>query len=328
MSKRRDAMKEMMAPIVGMPTAEQRPVLKPVVQSGALKSMNLAFESLSHDAEEAGVLREQLASGHSIVDLNAADIEPSFIRDRLDGFESEDFNDLKNSISEHGQLLPILVRPSPEKPGQYQIAFGHRRVEATRQLGIPVKAIVRKLSDNDLIVAQGKENLERKDLSFIERGLFAARLEDRGVGRDVILAALSSHKGNLSTMISLVRRLPEELVTAIGAAPKIGRPRWESLAANLEQGGSDWTSVLRDKSFSGRSSDERFEIVLRATTITKTKDEPIELVGRNGKVFAQALMSPTKTKLIVDQKVAPEFGAYLVARLPDMYQAFLDQESN
>lgn len=328
MSKRRDAMKEMMAPIVGVPTAEQRPVLKPVVQSGALKSMNLAFESLSHDAEEAGVLREQLASGQSIVELNAADIEPSFIRDRLDGFESEDFHDLMNSISEHGQLLPILVRPSPGKAGRYQIAFGHRRAEATRQLGIPVKAIVRKLSDDDLIVAQGKENLERKDLSFIERGLFAARLEDRGVGRDVILAALSTHKGNLSTMISVVRRLPEELVTAIGAAPKIGRPRWESLAANLEQGKGDWRRVLRDKSFSGRSSDERFEAILRATTVTKTKDEPQDLVGRNGKVFARASVSPKKTTLLIEQKAAPDFGAYLVAHLPDLYQAFLEQESN
>lgn len=327
MSKRRDAMRDMLAPIVGAPTPEQRPVLKPVVQSGALKSMNLAFASLSHDAEEAGVLREQLASGQSVVELNAAEIEPSFIRDRLDGFESQDFDELKSSIAEHGQLLPILVRPSPGKVGQYQIAFGHRRVEATRQLGIPVKAIVRKLSDDDLIVAQGKENLERKDLSFIERGLFAARLEDRGVGRDVILAALSTHKGNLSTMISLVRRLPEELVTAIGAAPKIGRPRWESLAANLEQGRGDWKPLLRDKSFSARSSDERFETVLRATTVTKTKDEPQRLVGRNGKVFASASVSPKKTKLIIDQKEAPDFGAYLVERLPDLYQAFLEQES-
>jgi ParB family chromosome partitioning protein len=328
MSKRRDAMKEMMAPIVGMPTTEQRPVLRPTVQSGALKSMNLAFESLSHDAEEAGVLREQLASGQAIIELDTNTIEPSFIRDRLDGFDSEDFDALKDSISEHGQLLPVLVRPTPNKSGHYQIAFGHRRVEATRQLGIPVKAIVRALSDDDLIIAQGKENLERKDLSFIERGLFARRLEDRGIGRDVILAALSTHKGNLSTMISLVRRIPEELLTAIGAAPKIGRPRWESLAANIDYGNDNWKRSIKESSFQRGSRDERFEIVLRATSLEKPSDEPQEIVGRNGKVFARATVSAKKTKLIIDQRSAPDFGAYLVANLPEIYRSFLNKEEN
>ncbi|MQB07175.1 plasmid partitioning protein RepB [Agrobacterium tumefaciens] len=328
MSKRRDAMKEMMEPIVRTATIEQRPMLKPVVQSGALKSMNLAFESLSHEAEEAGVLREQLASGQSIVELDARDIEPSFVRDRLDGFESQDFDELMASISEHGQLLPVLVRPKPAEPGRYQIAFGHRRVEATRRLGIPVKAIVRKLSDNDLIVAQGKENLERRDLSFIERGLFAARLEDRGVGRDVILAALSTHKGNLSTMISLVRRLPEELVIAVGAAPKIGRPRWESLASNLERDAHGWKSIVNRQGFAGLSSDERFEAVLSATTATIIKDKPKELKGKNGSVFGHASVSSTKVKLVFDQKAAPEFGAYLVAHLPDLYQSFLERDND
>ncbi|AYM65993.1 plasmid partitioning protein RepB [Agrobacterium fabrum] len=328
MSKRRDAMKEMMEPIVRTATTEQRPMMKPVVQSGALKSMNLAFESLSHEAEEAGVLREQLASGQSIVELDASDIEPSFVRDRLDGFESEDFDELMASISEHGQLLPVLVRPKPAEPGRYQIAFGHRRVEATRRLGIPVKAIVRKLSDNDLIVAQGKENLERRDLSFIERGLFAARLEDRGVGRDVILAALSTHKGNLSTMISLVRRLPEELVIAIGAAPKVGRPRWESLASNLERDAHGWKRIVNRQGFVGLSSDERFEAVLSATTATIIKDKPQELKGENGTVFGHASVSSKKVKLVFDQKAAPDFGAYLVAHLPDLYQSFLEKDND
>jgi ParB family chromosome partitioning protein len=327
MSKRRDAMKEMMEPIVRTATAEQRPMLKPVVQSGALKSMNLAFESLSHEAEEAGVLREQLASGQSIVELDASTIEPSFVRDRLDGFESQDFDELMASISEHGQLLPVLVRPKPAEPGRYQIAFGHRRVEATRRLGIPVKAIVRQLSDDDLIVAQGKENLERRDLSFIERGLFAARLEDRGVGRDVILAALSTHKGNLSTMISLVRRLPEELVTSVGAAPKIGRPRWESLALNLERDANGWKRIVNRQGFAALSSDERFEAVLSATTATILKDKPQELKGKNGRVFGHASVSSTKVKLVFDQKAAPDFGAYLVAHLPDLYQSFLERDN-
>jgi ParB family transcriptional regulator, chromosome partitioning protein len=43
-------------------------------------------------------------------------------------------------------------------------------------------------SDLERVVAQGKENSERRDLSFIERAAFAIYLEQRGFERSVILA--------------------------------------------------------------------------------------------------------------------------------------------
>lgn len=48
--------------------------------------------------------------------------------------------------------------------GFYQAAYGHRRLCAARELGIPVKAIVRVLDDHALVMAQGKENAERRNL--------------------------------------------------------------------------------------------------------------------------------------------------------------------
>ena len=53
-------------------------------------------------------------------------------------------------------------------------------------------------------------------------------LEDHGFDRSAVMASLALHKGNLSTMIAVARALPEQLIVAIGAAPKIGRPRWSS----------------------------------------------------------------------------------------------------
>ncbi|SEI17596.1 chromosome partitioning protein, ParB family [Rhizobium tibeticum] len=326
MSKRRDAMRDMLAPITGGASDAMRQA-KPAVQSGALLSMNRAFESLTQDAEAAEALRAQIAAGAAIVELDPADIEASFVKDRLDGFASQDFLELQESLSQHGQILPVLVRPHPTSRGKYQIAFGHRRVEAIRRLGLKVKAVVRELDDDRLIIAQGKENLERKDLSFIERALFGLRLEERGVKRETILAALSVHKGNLSTMISIVRSIPEGLIVAIGPAPKIGRPRWEQLATNLAaRKDVDWMGLVNTPSYEKLSSDERFEKVMRETAPRRVRPEAhSHVVTKTGIKFAEVERGAKKTRLVIDEQRAPEFAAYLVDRLPELLETFQAQ---
>ncbi len=134
----------------------------------------------------------------------------------------------------HGQQVPILVRPHPEREGRYQIAYGRRRLRALTELGRPVRAVVRPLSDQQLVVAQGQENSARTDLSFIERALFAAKLEQVGYDRETIMAALSVDKTTLSRLVSTASRIPRSLVESIGPAPKAGRDRWIELATRLE----------------------------------------------------------------------------------------------
>ena len=126
-------------------------------------------------------------------------------------------------------MVPILVRPHPERDGHYQIAYGHRRVAAARKLGIKVRAIVRNLSNEELVIAQGQENNARLDLSYIEKALFAVKLEEAGFNRQVIGSSLAVSKTELSGMISVATKIPREVILAVGAAPGIGRPRWHEL---------------------------------------------------------------------------------------------------
>ena len=140
---------------------------------------------------------DQLKS-QAVIELAAHLIDASFIEDRL-GTSPEDHASLVASIREHGQQVPILVRPNPQQEGRYQIAYGHRRLRAAIELERPVRAIVKPLTDEQLVVAQGQENSARTDLSFIERALFAAQLEARGFNRETIMAALSIDKTGLLT---------------------------------------------------------------------------------------------------------------------------------
>jgi ParB family chromosome partitioning protein len=320
-NKRRDALKAMMAPITTQPSPEDRQIRTPA-KSGSLKAMGLSLQSLSDEADEARALREQLGRGDHVVELDPTLIDPSFIRDRLDDAKAADFEAFKASIAEHGQQVPILVRPSSRTEGRYQVAYGHRRLEALQRLGKPVKAIVKNLTDEELVVAQGRENLERRDLSFIERALFAARLEDHGFARSALTAALAVHKGNLSTMITVARSVPEELILAIGPAPKVGRPRWEQLAELLTKSGDKWRQAIAHSGFDALESDTRFARVLKAVSPRQAPANRQVIKADNGVPVAQVTQNRDRLQLTIDEKSAPAFGAYLLEQLPEIYAAF------
>jgi ParB family transcriptional regulator, chromosome partitioning protein len=210
--------------------------------SGAVKAMGDTLRKLTADAEIGRVLKDQLTDGGRVLELEPRTIERSFISDRLSDSDDPDFHALIESVKANGQLVPILVRPHPEREGHFQVAYGHRRLRAAELLQIKVKAAVRYLSDVEMVVAQGKENSERRDLSFIERALFAIHLEERRFERNVIMAALCIDKAEAAKLLGVARAVPAQVILAIGPAPRIGRPRWVALAKLIGQPGNERNS--------------------------------------------------------------------------------------
>jgi len=163
------------------------------------------------------------------------EIEPGQIETagRLDDRLQIETEGLKASISKNGQRVPILVRPLEGE--RYSLIYGRRRLEACRELGIKVRAIVTEVEGDQALRDQLLENQERRDLSFIERALVAAALLEG----DHLSASERTNKGvaeilnlteaGVSQLLSVVRTVGEDLILAIGAAPGIGRPRWEDL---------------------------------------------------------------------------------------------------
>ncbi len=143
------------------------------------------------------------------------------------------------------------------------MAFGHRRLRAARELGIKVRAVVRSLTDEQLVIAQGQENSGRTDLTFIERARFAARLEERNFSRDIIMASLNIDKGALSRLIAIATRIPAGVIDAIGPAPSFGRVRWQELTDLLDHDGNREraTAFVKAPTFVALDSDKRFEAI-------------------------------------------------------------------
>ncbi|HBF32062.1 plasmid partitioning protein RepB [Rhizobium sp.] len=304
-------------PLLGVARKERDPSTKLTANIGnALREQN---DRLSR-AEE---IERRLAEGHAVVELDAALIEPSFVQDRMPG----DIDGLLASIREQGQQVPILVRPHPEQAGKYQVGFGHRRLRAVFELGLPVKAVVRDLTDEQLVIAQGQENNEREDLSFIEKARFAHRL-NKQFSREIVIAAMSIDKSNLSKMLLLIDTLPPKLIDAIGPAPGVGRPNWQQLAELIEKAPSpiDCATYALSDEVQALASAERFKAVLaNFKPRSVARGLPHIMSTPDGDRLAQVTQSKSKLEITIDKKATPEFAAFVLEQLPALYQAHCNQ---
>lgn len=88
----------------------------------------------------------RMLEGETIVSLDSSSLDASFIADRIHD-DADDFTLLLEAIRHSGQSTPILVRPHPDDADRYMIVFGHRRARVARELGIPVRAVVKPLED-------------------------------------------------------------------------------------------------------------------------------------------------------------------------------------
>ena len=214
--------------------------------------------------------------------------------------------------------MPILVRPHPEAEGRYQIAYGHRRRDAAAELGLPIRAIVRPLSDPELVIAQGKENGERRDLSFIERALFAAELQRRGFDRPTLTGALGVHTAEMTRLLAVAGAIPEDVIRRIGSAPKAGRLRWQELARDLARPGVEdiVAGLLLQPSVQGLPSDRRFAAVIQALRASPAPADGTDILrDARGIAVGRVERGTASIRITLDERTAPGLGAMVVREL-------------
>lgn len=124
--------------------------------------------------------------------------------------------ELAASIQEHGILQPILVRPKPKTPGQYQILGGERRWRAAQQARLhEVPVVIRDLDDRAAMAAGLVENLQREDLNALEEAEGYARLlGEFGLKQEALGQAVGksrSHVANTLRLLNLPGRVRDLL---------------------------------------------------------------------------------------------------------------------
>jgi len=304
-------------PILGAPELLKNPSTAPV---GALGQSLSEFKAQS---DRAAAIERRLAEGQVVVDLDPALIDPSFVLDRM-AVTLDAHSKLVEAIREHGQQVPILVRPHPSETGRYQVAYGHRRWRAAAELKRTVRAVVKVLTDEELVIAQGQENNERQDLSFIEKSRFARCLEERGFRRDTIMTALSIYKSDLSNMLSVIAKIPEDVIEAIGPAPAIGRRGWIDLAELLCDPATVTTvkALAASPEIQAADSDQRFRRIYASIKPRAERTRFESWTTADGAKFAKIIQNSEKISVTINRAIVPEFSDFLLERLQSLYEEF------
>ena len=147
---------------------------------------------------------------NSSVMLKISEIEPNRSQPRRD-FDENSLSDLAQSISQHGLLQPLLVRPLPI--GGYQIVAGERRYRACRMAGlteVPVR--IRELSDTETMELALIENLQREDLSPIEEALgYKALIDEHGFSQEEVATSVGKSRPAIANSLRILK-LPDSVL--------------------------------------------------------------------------------------------------------------------
>lgn len=146
---------------------------------------------------------------NEVVSIKISQIEPNRRQPRR-SFDEEALQELAQSISEHGVLQPILVRP--QIYGGYQIVAGERRYRASRIAGLTeIPAIVRELSDSETMQIALIENLQRSDLTVLEEAEgYRTLMEEYSFSQEEVARTVGKSRSAVANTLRLLG-LPEEI---------------------------------------------------------------------------------------------------------------------
>ena len=157
-------------------------------------------------------------------------------------FDREQLEELASSISEKGIVQPVLLRPTPDQPGRFQLVAGERRWRAAQIARLhEIPAVVRELTEAECYEIALIENIQRQDLSVIDEAQgYAKLLEINSYTQDQlakIIGKSRSHIANLLRLLGLpvtVQGLLRDGHLTMGQArPLVGHPQAEILAQKI-----------------------------------------------------------------------------------------------
>jgi ParB family chromosome partitioning protein len=122
---------------------------------------------------EALLGRTSALDDEQVIPLSLEEVDGGPFQPRQE-FEARELDELAASIRANGILQPIIVRPGG---AGYEVVAGERRVRAARLAGLTeIPAIVRRYSDDEVLVLSLVENIQRTDLNAIDKAQAFRRL--------------------------------------------------------------------------------------------------------------------------------------------------------
>ena len=170
------------------------------------------------------IFDENSTYNDKIVTLNINDIEPNRNQPRKD-FDEEALSSLAESISQHGLIQPIIVRPTIG--GGYTIIAGERRWRASRLAGLTEIPVVVKDSDEQTLMEMALvENLQREDLNVVEEALgYKALIDEFGMTQEEVATKMAKSRSAVTNILRLLNLREKELTALRNSLITAGHAR-------------------------------------------------------------------------------------------------------
>ncbi|MGT2667456.1 ParB/RepB/Spo0J family partition protein [Streptococcus rifensis] len=198
-------------------------------------------------------------------------------------FEPEKLEELAQSIRENGIIQPLIVRKSPIVG--YELLAGERRLRASQLAGLEtVPAVIKELSDHEMMTQAIIENLQRHNLNPLEEARAYQRLIDKGNTHELIAKTMGKSRPYISNSVRLLNlsdkvlaALEEELISQAHARTLLSLDSFQSQ--------EEWLDKIIDQSISVR----QLEQLLQPKTAKKHKPKKNLFAQKSAEKLSQQL---------------------------------------
>ena len=188
-------------------------------------------------------------------------------------FNEEKLNELKESIEKNGLLQPIIVKKAVK--GYYIIA-GERRYRAFELLGRKeIPAIVKEMTDEEMMVFAVLENLQREDLSALEESESYKNLMDKmSLTQEELAKKLGKSRPYIANSLRLLK-LPVEIKNKLEQGVISVAHARTLLALKTKKAMEDVCTLVIERKMSVRELEEYVTKLLKPKEVKKPKVKDI-----------------------------------------------------
>lgn len=188
-------------------------------------------------------------------------------------FNEEKLNELKESIEKNGLLQPIIVKKAVK--GYYIIA-GERRYRAFELLGKKeIPAIIKEMTDEEMMVFAVLENLQREDLSALEESESYKNLMDKmSLTQEELASKLGKSRPYIANSLRLLK-LPTEIKIKLEQGLISAAHARTLLALKTKKAMEEVCALVVERKMSVRELEEYVAKLLKPKEVKKTKAKDI-----------------------------------------------------
>jgi len=124
-------------------------------------------------------------------------------------FKPAELKELQDSLQSSGLLQPVTVRPAPSGKG-FELIAGERRLRAAANLGWrEIPAVVKEITDREILTLALVENLQRTDLNPVEEAEgYEQLIRDFGYTQQTVAEMVGKDRSTVANVLRILQLPP------------------------------------------------------------------------------------------------------------------------